>query len=253
MNPFRDNTQADSPAAGTVLQNSHPVSVASLAPSFPLAFDAPADQILEDLKKAGFSAVEETSSVLRQNWNLRMKELETNPFLIGSSCPKVADLVHHNFIPLTDFLSRLPSPMEQHGRSLRRRYPRARLFFFSPCEAKVEENWRSGVFDQVFEFSVLAGMITAPRRESPALRREVHTLEEPPVEARLAVLNSPVSGENECRWFLQEALSPEFRILNPGYHDLALCRGGCAGRTAEQFPSRDPAEVKLLRAWDIDT
>lgn len=251
MGAVREKFPADNPAAGDFPKNFHPLSVASLAPSFPLALETPAEQIMTALKKAGFSVVEETASVLGLNWELRMKEREAKPFLIGSSCPKVVDLVHHAFPPLTDCLSRLPSPMAQHGCSLRRRYPRARLFFFSPCEAKIEENRTTGVFDRVLPFSALVEILAAADLGAPDSRRRM-SYPPPPVEARLAVLNSPVSGEKECLRFLQEALAPGFRETNPGYHDLAFCSGGCAGKTEEQYPEGDTAEQRLLRAWGIE-
>jgi PAS domain S-box-containing protein len=125
-----------------LLDSKHTVA-ASIAPSYPAAFDVDSpQQFFGLLKRLGFDRVEETSvgaEVLSREY-ARMQQNGSNGPIITTACPVVKNLIEKYHPKLLNNLAPLVSPMIAHARMLKQRYGEdTKVVFIGPCIAKKDE------------------------------------------------------------------------------------------------------------------
>lgn len=136
--------------------------VASVAPSYPAAFDvATPAEMFAMLAKLGFDRVEETSvaaEAVSREYS-RINKAKANRPVITTACPVVKNLVEKYYPGLINNLAPVVSPMVAHGRILKKRYgPDTRVVFIGPCVAKkaeAEDAPVTGDVDAVITFDEL--------------------------------------------------------------------------------------------------
>lgn len=136
--------------------------IASIAPSFPAAFDMRDEyQIVTALKKLGFEIVEETAlgvEVVLDYYNEYYKQYKYEN-LITTSCPSVNYLIEKYYPKLTKYMIPVVSPMIAHGKLLKHIYGmESVIVFIGPCPAKkaeAEDFQHRGIIDLVLTFEEL--------------------------------------------------------------------------------------------------
>lgn len=136
--------------------------IASLAPSFPGAFDMEDEyQIVTALKSLGFEMVEETAigaEIVLDYYNKYWEE-EKYENLITTSCPSVNNLIEKYYPSLIKYMIPVVSPMLAHGKLLKHRYGMdSVVVFIGPCLAKkveAEDFQHKGIIDYVLTFEDL--------------------------------------------------------------------------------------------------
>lgn len=114
----------------------------SLAPSFAGVFlFKHYSQIVSALKKLGFSSVYQTAVGARliANDYLKYYNDKSKPNLITTACPAINYLVQKYYPELVDCLVPVVSPMEAHGRYLKKIKGHREVAFIGPCLAKKVE------------------------------------------------------------------------------------------------------------------
>jgi PAS domain S-box-containing protein len=131
----------------------------SLAPSFAAAFGGYSDRLCTALKKLGFSYVEETVVGAEAVTN-KYREYACSSdekCYITSCCPAVNDLIQKYYPDLIQNLIPVVSPMECHGRIMKKRYGNeVKVVFIGPCLAKKIEAKEEGTIDAVLTFEELS-------------------------------------------------------------------------------------------------
>jgi iron only hydrogenase large subunit-like protein len=123
----------------TALKDQQQVII-SLAPSFVEVFPDLA-ALQEASTKIGIFKIEETAvaaGLVSQQLSNHLKH-HLHPNLISTCCPVVVQLVQTRYPSLIDQLAPIYSPMVAHGKLLKEQYPEAKVFFASPCIAKIHE------------------------------------------------------------------------------------------------------------------
>ncbi|WP_110942970.1 [Fe-Fe] hydrogenase large subunit C-terminal domain-containing protein [Inediibacterium massiliense] len=136
--------------------------IASVAPSFPGAFDMESEeQLVTALKKLGFSYVEEAAvgaDVVADLYKEYIKKEKKNNY-ITSACPSVNDLIEKYFPALIEYLIPIVSPMIAHGKMIKKEYGMdGHVVFIGPCPSKKIESihfQHDGVVDSVLTFEEL--------------------------------------------------------------------------------------------------
>lgn len=136
--------------------------IASIAPSFPGAFDMDDEyQIVTALKNLGFEIVEETAigaEIVLDYYNKYWEEGNYEN-LITTSCPSVNNLIEKYYPSLTKYMIPVVSPMLAHGKLLKHKYGiDSVVVFIGPCLAKkveAEDFQHKGIIDSVLTFEEL--------------------------------------------------------------------------------------------------
>jgi iron only hydrogenase large subunit-like protein/uncharacterized Fe-S cluster-containing protein len=131
--------------------------VVSLAPSFAGAFVFNRyNQMIRALKRLGFSKIYQTSVGARLIAGDYVKYYndKTRTNLITTACPAVNYLIQKYYPELVKYMIPVVSPMEAHGRYLKKVKGHSKVIFVGPCIAKKEEiydNYESAI-DGVLTF-----------------------------------------------------------------------------------------------------
>lgn len=241
-----------------LFQTGEPV-VASLAPSFVANYpDVGIGAIEEALKKLGFYSAEETAigaTIVKKEYD-KMIEDGGRDIIISSCCHSANLLIQKHFPALVPLLADVLSPMQAHGRDIKRRIPDAKVVFIGPCVAKKDEaQYYEGFVDAVLTFDELsllfkeAGIEPEKRpdrsensraRFFPTTGGILKTMEKKSDEYTYMAIDS---AEN-CIAALRD-------IENGGLHkcfiEMSICPGSCVGGPVmEKFhrsPVRDYAAV----------
>ena len=154
--------------AKVLLQSGDPVFV-SLAPSFVANYEGVGIEAMrEAVKKLGFYDVEETAigaTIVKKEYE-RMINEETRDVIISSCCHAINLLIQKNFPAQLPYLADVLSPMQAHGKDIKRRYPNAKIVFVGPCVAKKDEAQHyQGYVDAVLTFDELTAWLKAEHVE----------------------------------------------------------------------------------------
>lgn len=136
------------------------LKVASLAPSFPAAFQKiDFKKIVQALKTLGFDEVWEVA-VGAELITSVYEELLKNAKLpvISSACPAVVNLIEKHHPSLLPYLAPVVSPMIATGRLIKFIYPSSKVVFIGPCIAKKDEAKKVEGVDAVLTFNELENM-----------------------------------------------------------------------------------------------
>lgn len=121
-------------------------------------------QMVEALKKLGFTHVVEVAAgadVVAAN---ETKELAEKKILTSSCCPAFVNYINKFHPELKDKVSHNPSPMGAIGKIVKEKMPDALTVFIGPCAAKKDERSKPEVrpyVDYVLTFVEVRGMIAA--------------------------------------------------------------------------------------------
>ncbi len=233
--------------------------VISVAPSY-LGLRRDPYQLLGALYETGVARIEETAWVVPEI-SRRLWEWYQGQTAITSSCPAVVALVEKHFPDLVTHLIPVVSPMVLHGRSIRQRYPQAKVVFLGPCAAKKQEREQ---FDDDVDLSL--SFEEAIRGISAmGIDLELSQPVGPDITGSITARQFPVSGG----WRLSradETLSTtlwtvtgfsaclEFlKTMNTGgitgqWAELMLCDGGCLGGPG--WDERETPFVRQSRLWE---
>ncbi|OCL25809.1 iron only hydrogenase large subunit [Orenia metallireducens] len=218
--------------------------VASIAPSFPAAFDCSPGQLVKGLKKLGFFAVEETSigaEVIAREYKELLEGWEKT--LISACCPAVVSLVEKHYPELVSYLSPTISPMVAHAKLLKKRFKDLKVVFIGPCIAKIKEiDWKSSksavdlaiTFDDLKDLFSLKGIDYRSLDEdqfktnsgnwSRAFPVENGVLKAADIDFGLSTEILSVSGLAECMKTFEDILNGE---ISPKFIEAMVCAGGC--------------------------
>ena len=213
--------------------------VASLAPSYPAAFDVSEPlSVISALRAIGFSIVEETVSVMEEVVKIRLQAIgDSNPRslpLLSSSCSRVTGLIKERYPQLEERLVPRLSPMSLHVRSLKERYGNdCVVVFIGPCTHKRSEAERVAATggtppDLVLTFDDL-GMYFRKLGFHLASFLPSEPDGETPDWARASVLVDSLSGWNQVIETLanvESAASGHDHGLG-SFIEMLACEGGC--------------------------
>ncbi len=159
---------------GTLALLDRGIAAALLAPSFPVGFTAPPEQIVGALRKAGFTYVVEVAYGADLVNEACRDLLASDPtgLHIASACPAVVSYVRKYHPELTASIMPLVSPMVATALAVKRRYGQdVRCVFIGPCVAKKAEILDPeivGVVDEVLTLDEVHRVLAA-RGADPAL------------------------------------------------------------------------------------
>ena len=117
--------------------NSEERVIAMLAPSFPIDFSYP--QIIGMLKEIGFEKVVELTfgaKMVNYFYKEYISSHSEQKTFITSPCPTVLAIIEKQYPELSRFLIPCASPMYAMGKICRKQYPKYKIVFISPCQAK---------------------------------------------------------------------------------------------------------------------
>lgn len=149
---------------------------AIVAPSVAAQFPGvKVEQIIEGIKKLGFTDIVEAAmgaDIVTEN---EAKELVVKKVLTSSCCPAFVSYIQKFHPELRDKISHNPSPMAQTGKLIKAKYPDALTIFIGPCTAKKDERSKPEVrpyVDYVLTFTELRAMLSARDIELEKLKGE---------------------------------------------------------------------------------
>lgn len=225
--------------------------IASIAPSYPAAFDVKSPyEMYAMLKSLGFCGAEETAVGAELVSSEFRKVAETSDVypVITTACPVVKNLVEKYHPALMKNLAPLVSPMVAHARFLKKRFGKdVKVVFIGPCVAKKAEARDcsvSGDVDAVLTFQELKEWLSEENKASTLVDvyAKESTLE--PFEARNYPLpggllkTSHIKGDflseevlvadgiEECKELLDAV---EKGKVNARILEMMACSGGCLG------------------------
>lgn len=213
--------------------------VASVAPSFIAGFEAAG---IEDVRKAltalGFTAIEETAigaQFVSMEYEKMLCAADRN-VLISSCCPAVNTLIQKYYPDLLDLLAGVVSPMRAHARSLRERYPDAKIVFIGPCIAKKKEAQESDEVDFALTFDEITQWMDEANVKMPMGEER----QDAPITARLYPVSGgivrtfdlcgydsvAIDGVENCMAALEELRTERPQKV---FLELSACEGSCIG------------------------
>jgi two-component system NtrC family sensor kinase len=149
-----------------LLGGADPVA-ALVAPSFPAAFSVPPAQVVEAIRRLGFTYVVEVAYGAELVNQACRDYLRHHPrgLHIASACPAVVEYVRKYHPELTPCIMPIVSPMAATGLAVRKRYgAEVRCLFIGPCVAKKAEildEEGAGVVDEVLTLTELKVLFEA--------------------------------------------------------------------------------------------
>ncbi|WP_422444659.1 [Fe-Fe] hydrogenase large subunit C-terminal domain-containing protein [Thermoanaerobacterium sp. DL9XJH110] len=233
-----------------LLKNDDDVAV-SLAPSFAGAFSfRHYSQMVAAVRRLGFSGVYQTSVGARliaaeylKHYNDKSKSI-----LITTACPAVNYLIEKYYPELVKYMIPVVSPMEAHGRYLKKIKGHSKVVFIGPCLAKKVEihDESASAIDAVITFEELKAWWAEkgidPGSEEIDERQDAFVDDanfyplpgggfktvEPFIEDRWRSFIS-VDGMENCMIILDELKNGE---LKGTWIEINACHGGCGGGPA---------------------
>lgn len=140
--------------------------VAMVAPAIFGQFKAPMHNILEAIKKLGFTMGIEvaeganlTTEHESEEWRHKMENGQ--PFMTTSCCPSYVNLVNGHLQELKPFVSDTPSPMAYTAEMARKEHPDATVVFIGPCLGKKHEAQKNDNIDYVINTEELEAWMDA--------------------------------------------------------------------------------------------
>ncbi len=251
-----------------LLKNDKDMAV-SLAPSFAGIFSFQHySQIVSALKKLGFSAVYQTSVGARliakdylKHYNNRSK-----PNLITTACPAINYLIQKYYPELVECLVPVVSPMEAHGRYLKKIKGHKEVAFIGPCLAKKVEIYDEGNYgiDAALTFEEL--MAWWEEEGIDPILESVNEVENGfcddanfyPIPGGSYKTIEPfipdkwrefieVSGKENCIMMLDEIKKGEFHRT---WIEMNACEGGCINGPAVGSINRGPFKrIKCVKIF----
>jgi len=247
--------------------------IASIAPSFPAAFDCSPGQLITALKNLGFYDVEETSvgaEVIARKYGELLEMGDKT--LISACCPAVVSLVEKHYPDLIPYLSPTISPMVAHAKLIKDNYRDSKVVFIGPCIAKIKEiDWKSSkeAVDLAITFEELEKIFSSEDIDlnnletdkfksisgnwSRAFPVENGVLKAANINFGLSTEVLSISGLGECMRTFEDILADE---INPKFIEAMVCSGGCIngpGINSElSINSRKERVVKYAQKEDIE-
>jgi iron only hydrogenase large subunit-like protein len=220
--------------------------IASIAPSFPGAFDFDdAGQVVGALKSLGFSAVEETAvgaELVSDFYGNYMTNNERKN-IITTCCPAVNYLIERYFPGLTGYMIPAVSPMIAHGKVLKHTYGMDSFtVFIGPCLAKKYESkdfQHDTAIDAVLTFEELNNWIRdenldfenikpIPFDRSSDKRGKLYPVLGSVIKSvsgnKSSYKEISVSGLEECMELFESLENEEIENI---FIEANACRGGC--------------------------
>lgn len=229
--------------------------VVSLAPSY-LGLQGEPYSLVATLLKLGIKRVEESAWVIPEI-SARYWQTEHLSPALTCACPALIKLVETHYPNLVDNLVPVLSPMVLHGRSIKSRYPQAKVVYIGPCPTKKEESLEFNEVDLVLTFQeVFAGLkqmnvdftqeeLVPPDITGSATARLFPTetgWRESRSGSELSGKLWVVDGFNECIQFLDALDDGD---VDGQWAELMICKGGCLGGAGWDDP--DPYYVRQSR------
>ncbi len=241
----------------------------SLAPSFAGVFHFNHySQIVSAIKRLGFSNVYQTSVGARLIASDYLKHYNdrTKPNLITTACPAINYLVQKYYPELVECLVPVVSPMEAHGRYLKKIKGHKEVAFIGPCLAKkveIHDNGNYGI-DAALTFEELTAWwkeegidpILEPVNEQDngfcddanfypipgGSYKTIKPLIEDPWREFIEV-----SGKENCMLMLDELRKGEFHRT---WIEMNACEGGCINGPAIDIIDRGPFKrIKCVKIF----
>ena len=236
-----------------LLQGGDPV-VVSLAPSFVANYEGVGIEAMRAaLKKLGFYDVEETAvgaTIVKKEYD-RMVNEENRDIIITSCCHSINLLIQKYFPAELPYLADVLSPMQAHGRDIKRRIPNAKTVFIGPCVAKKDEAQSyGGIIDAVLTFDELTAWLKAEHvsLEAQMDREENSRARFFPTTGgilKTMAMNNPnytymaIDGTENCIAALKEM---ENGKLHRCFIEMSACVGSCVGGPVMEKFHRSPVQ-----------
>ena len=236
-----------------LLQGGDPV-VVSLAPSFVANYEGVGIEAMRAaLKKLGFYDVEETAvgaTIVKKEYD-RMVNEENRDIIITSCCHSINLLIQKYFPAELPYLADVLSPMQAHGRDIKRRIPNAKTVFIGPCVAKKDEAQSyDGIIDAVLTFDELTAWLKAEHvsLEAQMDREENSRARFFPTTGgilKTMAMNNPnytymaIDGTENCIAALKEM---ENGKLHHCFIEMSACVGSCVGGPVMEKFHRSPVQ-----------
>lgn len=164
--------------------------IVSLAPSYVVNYPgASFSSIKKALLKLGFKDVEETAigaTIVKKAYDEMVNKGEKD-VIISSSCHSVNLMIEKYYPSLLPYLADCLSPMQAHGKDLKKRHPGAKVVFIGPCIAKKDESDSSLYVEKALTFLELDEWI---KKENITIDQEEKEEKTDKSKARLF----PISG-----------------------------------------------------------
>ncbi|MGM9973365.1 MAG: [Fe-Fe] hydrogenase large subunit C-terminal domain-containing protein [Clostridiaceae bacterium] len=243
---------ADSTEAVRVMIQSGVPVIASVAPSFIANYQGVGIEKLEEgLKKLGFHSAEETAigaSFVKTEYERILKE-ERPDVLISSCCHSVNLLIQKYFPKELPYLANVLSPMQAHGRDIKKRYPGAKVVFIGPCVAKKDEAYSyKGFVDEVLTYEELTRWLEEKNitLEKEVLKREDSRARYFPTTGGILKTMAQdleeytyiaIDGKENCIAALQDI---ENGKIHKCFIEMSSCTGSCIGGPVMEKYHRAP-------------
>ncbi len=207
-------------------------------------------QVISGIRRLGFKGVVEAALGADMVAIEEAKELAEKGFLTSSCCPAFVSYIKKQFPDLAPYISHNLSPAATISKSIKERYPNAKVVFIGPCTAKKMEFQQEKVapyIDTVITFEELQALYdskdiditTLPETElddasyygrifakcgglSEAVQRALN--EQGLEDFDLKSVNC--DGIEACRVALLKA---QKRVLDANFIEGMACNGGCIG------------------------
>ena len=217
--------------------------VASIDPSFIAEFDV---SCVEDLSAAlealGFAASEEMAvgaEIVSREYERIMMNAEVD-VLISSVCPSINLLIRKYYPDMLKYLAPVASPLQVHGRRLRRMYPDAFIVYIGPCYARKREAHETGCCDAVMMFSDLkqwmheqgVHCVNSHTQTDRGIRARRYPRQDGIVKSMARVLGwnrVSIDGVGDCIAALEEMRQ---RGANKVFLEMTACEGSCVNGPA---------------------
>ena len=234
-----------------MIQSGVPV-IASVAPSFIANYHGVGIKKLEEgLKKLGFYSAEETAigaTFVKSEYERILKENRPD-ILISSCCHSINLLIQKHFPKELPYLANVLSPMQAHGRDIKKRHKDAKVVFIGPCVAKKDEaNAYEGIIDEVLTFQELTSWF---EEKNIVLEQEVDYREDsraryfPTTGGILKTMSQEleeytyiaIDGTENCIAALKDIESGK---IHKCFIEMSSCVGSCIGGPVMEKYHRSP-------------
>lgn len=224
--------------------------VASVAPSFPAAFNiGDGTKIVTALKLLGFYAVEETAAGAEAVLDIYKKLLREGNYknFITTSCPASNYLIEKYYPSLIKYMAPVVTPMAAHAKMIKESYGKdAFVVFIGPCVAKkkeAEDYEADGFIDAVITFDELTDWLLEENIDVSSLEKTEFNSKTCREGASFPIVGSildnsmdealkskyetiKIDGTSECMDLFRSMENGEITdvCIEPN-----ICRGGCIG------------------------
>ena len=213
----------------------------SLAPSFISYYSYTSyDEVVNALKKLGFTNVEETAigaTIVKKAYDEMLEEKERD-VIISSCCHSVNLLIQKHYPDAKKYLADVLSPMLAHSKDIKTRDPNAKVVFVGPCIAKKDEgDLNKDLIDGVLTFKDLDRWLES---ENIVLKEVTSDWKKEKSKARLfptcgGILKTmecknpdyqyfAIDGVENCRRVIEDILAGK---IHKCFIEMSSCEGSC--------------------------